>query len=240
MPANIHEKTGIAYGVIDARKVPELYSTITSDGVNDTLKNAEDEVKERLRSNLSDFDAGEAFKDIAETEDEDEVHDKKVEILTEMLTETVVYATELRGKDTESAVEAALELVEVESGTFDIEEVVEAILSDTQQNDYFNSGDGEDSYSYEDGPFKYLLSHLGGAPLIWVVESPYVTYCRTCSPCVPNAGDLDNCVPADESNNIAYCVDPDDIEVAADKPIEVRRVDAEGNIGEAVFTREPT
>ena len=39
---------------------------------------------------------------------------------------------------------------------------------------------------------KYHISWLGGAPLLWVFEGP-VGYCNSlCSPCVPNAGDLDS------------------------------------------------
>ena len=36
---------------------------------------------------------------------------------------------------------------------------------------------------------------LGGAPLIVVNESPFITFANPCSPCVPNAGDLDNLDP---------------------------------------------
>ena len=36
---------------------------------------------------------------------------------------------------------------------------------------------------------------LGGAPLIIVRESPFVTFANPCSTCVPNAGDLDNLDP---------------------------------------------
>ena len=36
---------------------------------------------------------------------------------------------------------------------------------------------------------------LGGVPLIIVNESPFVTFANPCSPCVPNAGDLDNLDP---------------------------------------------
>lgn len=40
------------------------------------------------------------------------------------------------------------------------------------------------------------LSYLGGAPLVWVFKSPVTTRARLCSPCVPNAGDLDAKDPA--------------------------------------------
>ena len=120
MPANVDPNTGIAYGVIDARKVLYIYEDILDNGTNESIKYAEDEVKDHLRDNLIEFDATTAFEDIvvSDDEDEDDVHDKKVEILTKMLTETVQFATELKGKDTESAVEAALDMVDIESGTF--------------------------------------------------------------------------------------------------------------------------
>ncbi len=55
----------------------------------------------------------------------------------------------------------------------------------------------EDSYSLgtKEG-LKLGLSYLGGAPLVWVFQSPHTTATRVCSPCVPNAGDLDNRVEA--------------------------------------------
>ena len=39
------------------------------------------------------------------------------------------------------------------------------------------------------------LTWLGGAPMLFVFESPYIVRARLCSPCVPNAGDLDNAEP---------------------------------------------
>ena len=39
------------------------------------------------------------------------------------------------------------------------------------------------------------FSWLGGCPLIIVNESPFVASAVPCSPCVPNAGDLDNLDP---------------------------------------------
>lgn len=37
-----------------------------------------------------------------------------------------------------------------------------------------------------------MLTSLGGAPMLWVLDSPYRAMVRLCSPCVPNAGDLDS------------------------------------------------
>ena len=42
---------------------------------------------------------------------------------------------------------------------------------------------------------RYEISWLGGAPLLWVFESPIISKARLCSPCVPNAGDLNSLDP---------------------------------------------
>lgn len=38
----------------------------------------------------------------------------------------------------------------------------------------------------------YRIGWLGGAPLLWVLESPYTATFRLCSPCVPNACNADS------------------------------------------------
>jgi len=234
MLPNINPKTQIAFGVIDARKAMELWDEIQREGVNTTLKNAEDDVKGRLRANFAEFDAEEYFKgrDLWGKDDEDdEVYEDKADALIEWLDECVRYATELRGRDSTSIAEEAICVVDVASGTFDIEELVDEVMSLLQEDEYFSSGDSsEDCYDYESGGFTYHLSCLGGAAMIWVYEGPYATYCRTCSPCVRNAGDLDNCTDELHGNNIAYCLDPADIEDDADKPEVLYRVDAEGEM----------
>lgn len=50
----------------------------------------------------------------------------------------------------------------------------------------------EEVYSLEKDGMKLQLSYLGGAPLVWVFESPHKAMVRECSPCVPNAGDLNS------------------------------------------------
>jgi hypothetical protein len=62
----------------------------------------------------------------------------------------------------------------------------------------------ECSYSYETDGTRYLLSYLGGAPLIWVIESNYACYCHHCSPCVPGAGDLNS----PDGTTLAHCMPP--------------------------------
>lgn len=90
----------------------------------------------------------------------------------------------------------------------DCDEIVESLL-DAGLNDRLEFD--ESDYSYESDGTRYRLGWLGGAPLIWILESRYVTYAPACSPCVPNAGDLDNLSTDGETGGIlCYCCPPDD------------------------------
>ena len=53
---------------------------------------------------------------------------------------------------------------------------------------------------------KYHTTWLGGAQMLWVLESPHIEPCRPCSPCAPGAGDLDNPEP---NGMLTYSVPPD-------------------------------
>jgi len=57
--------------------------------------------------------------------------------------------------------------------------------------DEFEYESDEDTYELEtpDG-LKLGLSTLGGAYNVWVFESPYIANHAICSPCCPNAGDI--------------------------------------------------
>lgn len=51
----------------------------------------------------------------------------------------------------------------------------------------------EEEYEYEENGNQYLLSYLGGAPLIWAIKTSNIVNVQSlCSPCVPNAGDLNS------------------------------------------------
>ncbi len=56
---------------------------------------------------------------------------------------------------------------------------------------------------------KYRISWLGGAPLLWVFESPFKQFFDLCSPCVPNACNGDNPNP---DGYEGYAVDPEWLE----------------------------
>ena len=85
----------------------------------------------------------------------------------------------------------------------DLEEAVSAAFDAVE--DGFNDGyQGEDEqYLYEkDG---YVISNSPSLVCLFVQKSPYYTYTRGCSPCAPNAGDLDNT----DGSLKTYCLGPD-------------------------------
>lgn len=60
------------------------------------------------------------------------------------------------------------------------------------QNDYHQ-------WYYQDE--EYEMDFSEDMNCIIILKSPYYTYCRGCSPCVPNAGDLDSPVTPDDYEN---------------------------------------
>lgn len=86
----------------------------------------------------------------------------------------------------------------------DISNVVDEAIdrfNESYQND-------EPAYYYHDGEYEAEYSHSLSC---WIIlKSPYYTYCKGCSPCVPNAGDLDCPVTPedfDENNTPASMFD---------------------------------
>jgi hypothetical protein len=79
-------------------------------------------------------------------------------------------------------------------------EFVEEMFPGEWQNVLENFDDSELRKSGEVEGVKLSLSYLGGAPLLWVVKSPRLVWCRPCSPCVPGGGDLDS--PQEEGSGM--------------------------------------
>lgn len=127
-----------------------------------------------------------------------------------------------------------------------VDEIVEAALDAGLNDEYQNE---EEEYVYEasyvtsttpiptgvgypTAKFKLQLGWLGGAPLIWIIESPFKAYAPHCSPCVPNAGDLNN-MHSDDSGVLCYCLSPEDLsndsngKFVADENLIVRPVSEE-------------
>ena len=80
----------------------------------------------------------------------------------------------------------------------DIQNVVDEAIdrfNDSYRND-------EPAFYYEDENYSAEYSH---SLVCWIIKkSPYYTFCEGCSPCVPNAGDLDCPVTPDDydENNL--------------------------------------
>ena len=66
--------------------------------------------------------------------------------------------------------------------------------TDDDEQEFWETAEFEEcNYSLKtDDGLKLELSYLGGAALIWVLESPHIAQVSLCSPCVPNAGDLNS------------------------------------------------
>lgn len=88
-------------------------------------------------------------------------------------------------------------LTSVLSPLLNKEELAEAIAevisrcNEAENNAGFD--DSEDTFEYDDPDgCQFRLSPLGGAPLIWCIKTDRISQAMRCSPCVPNAGDLDS------------------------------------------------
>jgi len=103
---------------------------------------------------------------------------------------------------------------------------------DNMENEFNDSidmscGDGQCDYSDKD----YILHISGDNFGIFVIKSPYYTYCRKCSPCAPGAGDLNTPLNIDDIEILdnydrAYCLDKSYFDDEYQKiPYRVFRVD---------------
>lgn len=231
MPVNIHPETGIAYGVISGRNAPYLYEEIMAHGTDETYEQQQADARGTLEGICANFDADEVPGGTKQ-----ERIDAVVGALRDVL-EKQLYASK---EESQELADRFIQFVDTDSMTFDIDEVVSDLMEALHDFEHFGGDGGEHDYAYTTGPFKYRLGYLGGAALIWVMESPFVTYCRTCSPCVPNAGDLDNACEVELANNIAYCPGPDDWCSEDNKdnwPAGVWRLSSAGGPGEQVWFR---
>ncbi len=77
-----------------------------------------------------------------------------------------------------------------ECGLGNTENLAEQLFDDVDW-DFYEAQEEEYTYTDEKGN-QFLLGYLGGAPLIWCVKTSKIAQARECSPCVPNAGDLNS------------------------------------------------
>jgi hypothetical protein len=203
MTANINSKTGIAYGVLQGNSVPFLLDDIQSNGTDNKWEEYKKELDDRISDLLMElykkWQDGQPF---PEGEFEQEVvnrfrslvkdyhHNPKRIVPDDFPADIIPIFTQGDVPDAESIREEFLD-----RGLNDIDD-----CSDSFDYDY--------EYETDHGPVKLTTGTLGGAILIWVLESPWVAEVRVCSPCVPNAGDLDS---PHEGGMVCYCLPPDDM-----------------------------
>ena len=60
---------------------------------------------------------------------------------------------------------------------------------------------------------------------ILIIKSPYYTYAPECSPCVPNAGDLDSIKPGKQYKKKTYCMGLDFFDELEQPKYTIFRVD---------------
>lgn len=168
MVANINPKTGIPYGVISGNNVPYLLEEIMTNGENLTFESFKQELVDTICNILrqDDVTPQEMFLQLEKTIDE-------------------------------AGVWGAYNIAKniMEDTDFDdlanLEKDIGSVVDCDFQFDSYQAEEEEYMYTDKKGN-EFQLGWLGGAPLIWVLKSDNIVCARPCSPCVPNAGDLDN------------------------------------------------
>jgi len=96
------------------------------------------------------------------------------------------------GKDThyDEALAAHLKQKEAEHEESGSEEPFDECYESQEFSDGYEQS--EPVYAGQHEGVHYQTTWLGGGQLLWVFQSPVVTQCAVCSPCVPGAGNLDS------------------------------------------------
>jgi hypothetical protein len=169
--SNVNPETNIRYGVASGNNYPDLLDHIIQNGNDLAYDYAVKEVKDSL-----------AMLDNESSE-----------------TEIKAVLDDIYGYDLESYIPEILDILSAPSNVISIDGIIEDYPIEDELWDlicddvYYESDSDSMSYELEKNGCKYAVSSLGGATLIWVYESTKIVYVRSlCSPCVPNAGDLDS------------------------------------------------
>lgn len=224
MRPNVDHQTGIPYGVVSSNNVPQLISDIQERGRNVSYEGAKERFLKSLRGDLEDFDSSDLPDDLSDPIDNRVAREEALwKFFCGVMRGHGLTRSPEHSKDSNPLIKDLVRSCDVIEGTFDIDEVIE-IATDMWNDQYQEDGD---CYEWKDHEFWYRLGDQGMT--VWVMKSPYVTYCKLCSPCCPNAGDLQSCTD-DDSGTIAYCLGPKDWEYVAKRPVFVYPVDSHGNV----------
>lgn len=246
MAANVSEH-GWAYGVHQGHGNPVVSDTlcdIIDNGRNLTQEAAEQDLRDRLKKQLEDFDCTDVSLD-----DNDELVRQLQEHVRDVFNNLGVINTarsETLDEGEQGLVCEAVDCYDNEDG-WDANEVYNLLV------DWLHGVccDGFDESTYlhvfeERGErVEISASCLGGAYLLFVQDSPYLAACRVCSPCVPGAGDLDTPCSGVEStwdhwsDRWAYCLPPSWF-TEADQPVPYQtvRTVSDGEAGDICYRKE--
>ena len=165
MPPNI-DAHGIRFGFLNAGDFPEFVDHVQTRGKDLSWEAARTVVRHELQYRLSWFDSdGSTASD-----------DWWLSALKMVCDKAGV---------PEHAAPHMAELVDIESGTFDIEELVEEGCQRWADSATVEST----RWLLEEDGWRVLLT-MDNGPEIVVEKSPWVVRCKLCSPCCPNGGDL--------------------------------------------------
>lgn len=186
LSTNVNPETNIRYGVAQGNNFPDLVDHIMQNG-NDL---AYDYFVSEIKSSFNGYV-------VAEDDRED------IKAAIESIVKDLPLYPDLDNDDIEDMINEVLEPSSDES----LGDRLYDLICDNLQ--YENDSDSS-SYELEEGDCKYALSSLGGAYLIWVYQSPNIVYVRSlCSPCVPNAGDLDSGLTDSDNGYECYGIPED-------------------------------
>jgi hypothetical protein len=205
---NTHPTTGIAYGVLAGNNVPEVLDEITTSGTDVTYEEGQKEIKDQLEGVVT--GVMDAYKDKPLTDEDRAAVRKALRAAFGPMMRELHYNSKklLDAVDTHEIFDHLLETNS--AAGYDYDQLLDE-LNDAGLND---DGVDESEHQYEHewdtphGKVKVQVMSLGGAPLIYVKESPYTARCAWCSPCCPHAGDLDT---PQQHGIVAYCLPPDDM-----------------------------
>lgn len=197
---------GRAYGIHgpnSSRTVSELVETITIEGTDETYNEAIDEIKTKLRNWLDDPSGIAEYTGVDHyCPGEDSIVDGAFyDFIAEALKAAdVISFQDQRPQEGSDAglIEALGDVYDGEDGwkwdeVFDL--AIDHLNDDAAFYDEPHTYTYEQSVTLDDGTeeqVKLMVSPLGGAQLLWVMDSPYITPCASCSPCIPGAGDNDS------------------------------------------------
>ena len=182
----------IVPGYVSGNSCMELVDHIQMNGHSTDYENWKDEITRAARNVLSEMDERWCLGDCCKA-------------IEELLTELG-----LRPRAAEHIAEEIVDDYFDNDSKFDIEEVVDEILSIDALLEQYQPD--EEHHVLVTDDYEYQTSWLGGALNVFIPKSPWVTPCNMCSPCVPGSGDLDSACDEGEGNCEAYCPDPEDWE----------------------------